>query len=242
MKLLDEADELRKLRTEADRRTSEFIPALFHDMFGDPITKSPRWVRKTFSDLLDGIDSGWSPSCHDRPAQPGEWGVLKLGAVTTNSYLDTETKGLPESFAPRSELEVRVGDVLFTRKNTQELVAACAFVFETGPKLLLSDLIFRFRLKSGAELNPVFLWGLLTVPSKRKQVQSLAGGSAGSMPNISKGRLLTLPIECPPLTSQMEFARRVTGIRELEAAQAASGRRLEELFQSLLDRAFKGEL
>ena len=41
---------------------------------------------------------------------------------------------------------------------------------------------------------------------------------------------------------QKEFAKRVTEVRELEAGQAASRRRLEELFQSLLHRTFKGEL
>ena len=34
--LLDEADELRKLRAQADRRTDDLIPALFDEMFRDP--------------------------------------------------------------------------------------------------------------------------------------------------------------------------------------------------------------
>ncbi|MFZ2301500.1 MAG: restriction endonuclease subunit S [Gallionella sp.] len=238
VKLLDEADELRKLRAQADRRSADLIPALFHEMFGDPMAGTGNWERKTFGDLLERIDGGWSPTCHDRPAQPEEWGVLKLGAVTACQYLDTETKALPENFAPRPDLEVKVGDLLFTRKNTYELVAACAFVFETRPKLMLSDLIFRFRLKPGVELNPIFLWGLLTVPSKRKQVQALAGGSAGSMPNISKGRLMMLPIEVPPLPLQKQFAQSVSEIRALQAAQAASRKRTEHLFQSMLHRAF----
>jgi hypothetical protein len=34
VKLLDEADELRKMRAEADRRTANLIPALFNEMFG----------------------------------------------------------------------------------------------------------------------------------------------------------------------------------------------------------------
>jgi len=169
-KLLDEADRLRKLRAQGSQRTTALIPALFHEMFGDPAANTRNWNRETFADLLDRIDSGWSPTCHDRPAQPDEWGVLKLGAVTTCQYLDTETKALPKDFAPRPELEVKVGDLLFTRKNTYELVAACAFVFETRPKLTLSDLLFRFRLKPSVEINPLFLWGLLTFPNKRKQV------------------------------------------------------------------------
>jgi restriction endonuclease S subunit len=35
VKLLDEADELRKLRTQADCRIADLIPTLFHEMFGD---------------------------------------------------------------------------------------------------------------------------------------------------------------------------------------------------------------
>ena len=242
VKLLEESDELRKLRTQADHQTGALIPALFHEMFGNPVANTRNWKRVIFQELLDGIEGGWSPVCHDRQAEPDEWGVLKLGAVTRCKYTDVENKSLPESFKPRPELEVKVGDLLFSRKNTRELVGACALVFDTRQKLMLSDLIFRFRFKSGVELDPLFLWGLLTESNKRKQVQTLASGSAGSMPNISKSRLLTLPIELPPLPLQKEFARRVTEIRELEASQAASRTRLDALFQSMLHRAFNGDL
>ena len=50
VKLLDEADELRKLRAQADRRTAEFIPALFHKMFGDPITNPKHWPNKALGE------------------------------------------------------------------------------------------------------------------------------------------------------------------------------------------------
>jgi len=242
IELLDEAGKLRELRAQAERRTAEFIPALFHQMFGDPVANSRKWKRQAFGELLDRIDSGWSPICQDRPPQSDEWGVVKLGAVTTCEYLDTETKAMLAETAPRSEFEIKVGDVLFSRKNTYELVAACAFVFKTRPKLMLSDLIFRFRFRADAQLDPIFLWGLLTERNKRKQIQAMAGGSAGSMPNISKGRLITLPIELPPLPLQKEFAERVKEIRALETAQTRSRARLDALFASLLDKAFKGEL
>lgn len=35
VKLLDESDELRKLRAQANRRTADLIQSLFHDMFGE---------------------------------------------------------------------------------------------------------------------------------------------------------------------------------------------------------------
>ena len=242
VKLLDAAEELRRLRAQADRRTADLIPALFHEMFGDPASGQNPWERKTLGVVLSTIDSGWSPTCPDRAVGPGEWGVLKLGAVTSCKYIDTENKALPENAAPRPELEVKAGDVLFTRKNTYELVAACALVMATRPRLMLSDLIFRLRIATGAGIIPEFLWALLVSPAMRKQAQRLASGSAGSMPNISKQRLKGLSIPIPPTDLQRQFAAHVAQTQALEARQAESRRRLDDLFQSLLHRAFRGEL
>ena len=49
---------------------------------------------------------------------------------------------------------------------------------------------------------PEYLWGLLTSTSRKKEkgTEILAGGSAGSMPNISKEKLLRHPIEAPPMS------------------------------------------
>ena len=46
----------------------------------------------------------------------------------------------------------------------------------------------------------------------------------------------------PPLDLQRNYAARVSEIRELETAQAASRKRLDDLFHSLMHHAFKGEL
>jgi type I restriction enzyme S subunit len=43
VKLLDEADELRKLRAQADDRTAVLIAALFDEMFGNPATNPKGW-------------------------------------------------------------------------------------------------------------------------------------------------------------------------------------------------------
>jgi len=51
-----------------------------------------------------------------------------------------------------------------------------------------------------------------------------------------------LKLRVPPLALQKEFAARVTEIRAVQAEQAASRQRFENLFQSLLHRAFNGEL
>lgn len=242
VKLLDEADALRKLRDQADRRTAALLPALFDEHFGNPATNERNWPQARLAELLSEIDSGWSPVCQDRPVTGNEWGILKLGAVTFGEYRSQENKALIPATEPRPETEVKSGDLLFARKNTHEHVAATAYVWETPSRLLLPDLIFRLQLKPEVPIHPIYLWRVLADADKRREVQSLASGAAGSMPNISKARLLTVSIPVPPLPLQHAFALRVAEIRELEAAQAASRRRLDALFASLLHRAFAGEL
>jgi type I restriction enzyme S subunit len=240
--ILEQGDELRQKRSHANDVAGRILPALFHNMFGDPATNPKGWARKKLGELLQCIDSGWSPVCENRQAVGDEWGILKLGAVTSNRYLEAENKALPLTLTPEPELEVRAGDLLFTRKNTYELVGACAYVKSTRAKLMLSDTIFRLNLKSNAEIHPLYLWALLIYPTKRQAIQLLAGGSAGSMPNISKGRLETLVIEKPPYRLQDVFADAVSNCESLRDKASEAQENIEALFATMLHRAFTGEL
>src|SRR5688572_14905599 len=238
--LLDEAEQVRKLRDQASKHMKEFVPALFYKMFGDAEVNEKKWETKSLNELLSKIDSGWSPVCLERSVMENEWGVLKLGALTSCQYDDTQNKSFPKELEPRPELEVKARDVLFSRKNTHNLVAACVFVFETRPKLMLSDLTFRLCIRDENELLPEYLWQVMIQPNKRKKIQTLATGSAAQMPNISKTRLLTIDIPVPPVELQREFVQRVHEARGVQSAQARSEERIEGLYQSMLSRAFAG--
>ncbi|GBE51853.1 type-1 restriction enzyme EcoKI specificity protein [bacterium BMS3Bbin14] len=238
--ILDKADAIRRKRQATIKLADDFLRATFLDMFGDPVTNPKGWKTLPLKDVLERIDSGWSPRCYDREPSEGEWGVLKLGAVTTCSYIERESKALPSDLSPRPELEVQKGDLLFTRKNTYDLVAACALVHSTRSKLLLSDLIFRLRIKDPKTVTPAYLWALLTHAGKRKQIQGLAGGAAGSMPNISKGRLMEQEIEIPDNDLQIKFSLFLSKIIDLKNKLISKGEGTELLFKSLTQRAFRG--
>lgn len=240
--VLDAADALRAKRRAALAKLDTLAQSIFIEMFGDPVANPKRWERVRLSAILDKIDSGWSPVCLDSSAAPGEWGVLKLGAVTRCRYDASENKALPEAVAPEESIEVKAGDLLFTRKNTRDLVGACAYVDETRPRLMLSDLIFRFVIKPDAPVSKVYLWQLLCYPSKRRLIQRLAGGAAGSMPNISKGRLLEEMIELPPLEQQVTFDGRLRRLWAGRDQMLLAERKSDSLFASLQHRAFTGQL
>ncbi len=240
--ILDAADALRTKRREALAQLDALLQSSFLTLFGDPVSNPMGWKKSTIGELVDNIDSGWSPTCLERPAADGEWGVLKLGAVTYCVYREDQTKALPPGLTPRPEIEVQKGDLLFVRKNTYELVAACAYVHKTRSRLMLPDLIFRLRLSKAAKTEPIFMWQQLIVPHLRKHIQSFAGGAAGSMPNISKAKLRDIQVIKPPLPLQQKFAAIVESIERQKTTQRAHLAELDALFAALQHRAFRGEL
>lgn len=240
--ILNKADAIRHKREKAIQLADEFLRSVFLDMFGDPVTNPKGWPMHRLYDEINYIKNGWSPKCLDREAAQGEWGVLKLSAVTSCQYLENENKALPPEAEPREDIEVSSGDLLFTRKNTYELVGACALVEKTRSNLMLSDTIFCFHLKERSNVISEYLWGLLTHPGKRKQVQSFASGSAGSMPNISKERLLKLKIEVPPLNAQIKYKETLNAVKKLKERQSKTLYIEITMFNSLTQLAFRGEL
>jgi type I restriction enzyme S subunit len=238
--ILDKADGVRRKRKEAIRLTDELLKSTFLEMFGDPVTNPKGWEVRELGDCVKDIESGWSPKCDTRQAEPEEWGVLKLGAVTYGHFNPDENKAMLPDDVPRQELEIKTGDLLVTRKNTYELVGASAFVQMTRPKLMLPDLIFRLRLIDG--IDPVYVWQTLSQKTMRLKLSGLAGGTAGSMPNISKARLRTLPFPVPPQLLQLKYREIFNQFWLKKEHQKESEEISENLFNSLLQRAFRGEL
>ena len=242
MNLLDEADELRGLRNQADRQTADLIPALFHEMFGDPTENSQAWPTAPVSSLVEDLQGGRNVKPAGAAEATGRYRVLKVSAVTWGEFRPDESKPVPSEYDPPQAHFVRVGDLLFSRANTTELVAATSYVFETAPNLLLPDKLWRFVWKEPRAVEPLFIWWLFQAPNVRRELARRATGTGGSMKNISKPKVLTLRVPVPPLPLQNEFARRVSEIRSLRAEQAASRERIDALFESMLHRAFQGEL
>lgn len=233
---LDKAQELIDKRKVQIEKLDELLRSLFANMFGELNS----WQIEAFGNILVSIDSGWSPNCNDYQAIGDEWGVLKLSAVTGGRYRTNENKGLPMNINPRPKLEIQPGDLLFTRKNTKELVGSCAFVFLTRPKLMLPDTIFRFKTKDS--INKLYIWALFNERNFKNVIQGLATGTAGSMPNISKERVKSLILPIPPLELQNKFAQIVEKTEQQKALLEKSLAEMENNFNSIMQKAFRGEL
>lgn len=177
-------------------------------------------------EVIDDLQNGWSPRCLDRPATDGEWGVLKLGAISLGDFNPAENKALSPSFKPSASLEVKAGDVLFVRGNILRLVGACAYVAQTRPHLLIPDLIFRAVFHADSPIDPCYLAEVMKTPHLRQQIEAVATGSSPTMKKISKPGLLALRLPLPPLSIQKQLVAEVTAARAKIAAERAAAAKL----------------
>jgi hypothetical protein len=96
-----------------------------------------------------------------------------------------------------------------------------------------------FSARQGTSTNE-FIWALLNSPGIRRQVRLLTAGAAAPRINIADIRKFSVFL--PPYDRQVSFSRFVECVRKEEDLFANSLRCLEELFDSLRQRAFCGEL
>jgi len=234
VKFLDEADELRKLRAQADRRTEELIPAIFHEMFGDPeLTLYP--LKKLVELVL--------------PDRPITYGILKPGVnvddgvpyvrvldIKQNRLHIRQLKRTSQRIANQYRRSILVpGDILITIRGT--VGRTCIVPEELTGANITQDTA---RLSLIPTIESSYIIEYLNSPWAQHWMSRRMLGQA--VKGINLGDLRQLPIPIPPLSIQNLFSKRLTDIRAAEAVQTASRQRLDALFQSTLHRAFQGEL
>lgn len=230
VRMLDEADELRKLRAQADRRTDALLPALFHEMFGDPEhTRLP--VKQLFELVL--------------PERPITYGILKPGpdiedGVPYVRVLDIKQNHLHVHQLLKTSKEIadqyrrsvlRPGDILVTIRGT--VGRTCIVPEELSGANITQDTA---RLSVVPAVETTYIIEFINTPWAQSWMSRHMLGQA--VKGINLGDLRKLPIPVPSLALQKQFTQQATEIRELEAAQATSRRRLDDLFQSMLHEVF----
>lgn len=236
VEVLDKVTELISLRKQQLAKLDELVKARFVEMFGNPSNNSLGFPYEPLSNCLLSIENGKSFVCSNDMRQEENPAILKLSAVTYGVYQQDENKAILDSSMFVKSAEVHKGDLLFTRKNTPELVGMCAYVNDTAPNLMMPDLIF--RLNTNEKINKIFLWKLINHEFFRGKIQNIATGSAKSMSNISKERLEKLAIILPPLHLQNDFAALVERVDQQKQTVQQSLEKLELMKKALMQEYF----
>ena len=224
------------LRQQELQRLDDLVKARFVELFGNPISNPMKWDTYQLEECLERIDNGKSFICADKPRAGDTPAILKLSAATYGDYRPNENKALLDESLFVESAEVHAGDLLFTRKNTPELVGTTAYVQNTPSKLMMPDLIF--RLVPNEKVNAVFLWQLINCKEFRPVIQAISGGSAKSMSNISKERLGKIKVICPPRELQDSL---IPFVEQTDKSKVAIQKALDKaqlLFDSLMQKYF----
>jgi len=238
--LFDEADELQKLRAQADSRAASLIPSLFNEMFGDPVKNPKAWPSRKLPELCEGREgikagpfgSALKKDCYtnEGPRVYGQEQVI-AGNFLVGDYHISEAK-----YLEMSSYVVKSGDILISLVGT---IGRVVVVPEGTERGIINPRLIRLRPRIEL-LNPIYLANVLTSPSVINFLGGLATGA--TMGVLNAGILKQLDVPVPAFSLQMEFAKRVTEFQEMEARQDTSRRRLDDLFRSMLHRAFTGDL
>jgi len=133
---------------------------------------------------------------------------------------------------------VKKGDVLFNRTNSKELVGKTGII-QSDEEAVIAGYLIRVRVNELA--NPFYIWGHLNSRWAKLTLNNMCKNIVG-MANINAQELQDIIILKAPKELQNQFATRIQAIEAQKAQAQESLKKSEDLFNSLLQRAFKGEL
>ena len=191
------------------------------------------------------LGQGWSPKCESHAASADEWGVMKTTAIQQGRFQPEASKVLPSNLSPRPWLGLRHNDILITRAGPRSRCGVVCRVDGDHPKLLLCDKAYRLAFSEEAT-SAKFIELLLCSPVAADAIEKLKTGINDSGVNITQTSFLQLAVPLPSLPEQQEIVRlldeQFTVIAQNEREIDAALKRSEALRQSILKKAFSGQL
>jgi restriction endonuclease S subunit len=235
VKILDQADTLRRQRQTADDKAQRILPALFYKMFGDPATNPKGWPVKRLGDItLDKPQYGanassktWSEGDprYVRITDITDDGRLLKTGITTLDLDEWETYRLVD------------GDLLFARSGN---TVGKTYLYHPEDGLCAyAGYLIRFKPNLDQAV-PWYLFALTQTDYYRGWVE--ARKRVAGQPNINGKEYASLDIPCPPVPLQRSFAQLAESYVSIRNTRGLTTEQLDHLFDVLLHRAYTGDL
>jgi type I restriction enzyme S subunit len=234
--ILDKADAVRRKRQEAIRLTDELLRSAFLEMFGDPVTNPKGWMKGKVGDYLSFVTSG-SRGWAKYYASTGARFIRSLDVKMNHISDDDAVFVNVPSGAEADRTRVQPGDVLLTITGSK--IGRVAPVSEDIGEAYVSQHVAILRLDN--RIRAPFLSMFMSDPrGGQRQITKAQYGQTKPGLNLQQIREFEIPIV--PATQQdafVDFQQKLgrTNQKYIEAESGSS-----ELFESLVQRTFRGEL
>jgi len=232
--ILDEADALRRKDKALLGKYDELLQAVFYDMFGDPVKNEKGWEVRKLSDVCIKITDG----THLSP----KFTASGIPFLFVSNIVDNEITYKTNRYISENEYNelikrtpVELGDVLLTTVGSYG-----------NPALVKSEERFCFQrhiayLKPNQDIiDPYFLFGILKSPMVKMQIEKKVRGVAQKTLNLFD--LKNIEIFYPSSEVQKRFALIAQNFQTQKSQIIQQQTYSENLFLSLMQQAFKGEL
>ncbi|WP_210467759.1 restriction endonuclease subunit S [Vibrio crassostreae] len=234
--ILDKADAIRQKRKQAIDLADEFLRSVFLDMFGDPVTNPKGWEVKEIDQVCTEI-----VDCVNRTAPSVDYETPYKMIRTTNvrnhridiSSVRYVEKDVYEKWVRR--LIPEVGDVIFTR----EAPAGEAGIINFNDSVFLGQRTMHFR-PDYEKITSTFILYELMASGVQQQIARLSAGS--TVTHLSVPECKKFKIRLPSIENQKKFTEIVNKVERSKNSLLVSLDQSVELFHSLSQKTFSGQL
>jgi len=200
------------------------------------------WAHSRLGELIDEPKYGTSKKCD---YESDGMAVLRIPNVARGVIDSTDLKYAQFDDDEIETYRLRRGDVLTIRSNGSiSLVGKCAIVSESEERFLYAGYLIRLRPNKRL-LASEYLTAILSSHLLRTQIEQRAKSTSG-VNNINSGELQDLIVPACGIYEQVEIVEKLgSALSEIDATEAeidAQLLRSESLRQSILKRAFSGQL
>lgn len=232
VEILEKAEKLKEWRAEADELADELFNSYFLEMFGDPIKNENGFETDLLKNLCE-LKSGGTPSRKNSEYFEGNV-----------PWITTVALG-PKFIGYNDAVEYITEDAI--QKSATKLIPANSIIFGTRVGVgkasinkcdICTNQDITSMVNLDKRLNRDFL--LQVFKYYEKYFESQVRGA--TIKGITSKTLKELTIIIPPITLQNQFAQIVQQIETLKTHQAQSKQEIDNLFNTLMQKAFKGEL
>lgn len=232
--ILDAADALRRKDQKLLKKYDELAQAIFIDMFGDPVKNEKGWEMKTIGESISFMTSG-SRGWAQYYTENGDL-FLRINNV---GYNEIKLKDLIYVSAPdnaeATRTKVQEGDILMS--ITADLGRTCV-IPARFPKAYINQHLAILRLQS--KFEPNFVSQLFTTDFGKNQFKKLNKG--GVKAGLNFDDIKSLQFINPPFEVQKKYSDALKELKNQEEYNRLNIKKTYDLFNSLIQKAFKGEL
>lgn len=234
--ILDKADAIRRNRQNSIRLCGAFRRSLFLDFFGDPSMNPNEFRTATLGDICRGdLRNGVSPS--KKGSIRGK--VLVLSAITGAAFDSSAVKEGTFDNPFKSDQLVCKGDFLVCRGNGNlTLCGTGRFADRSFSDAVFPDTMIAARTDT-TQVSPGYLEEVWSTRHVRGQIEQSARTTSG-IHKVNQKTLSQVSFPLPPPKLQNEFDRITQKAAEVQ--QQFQNTSPDDLFNSLVQRAFRGEL